>query len=84
MSPKYQEDAFDLIKKGDDTSKLERLDLDLTAANMIDSAGLNLLVALVRLMEERRGSVNAKISSVNIQRTFSFTRLDKHLTVKMV
>jgi anti-anti-sigma factor len=60
----------------------ERICLDLTAAKMIDSAGLNLLVSVLKVAKSRQASVIAKITSPHIQRTFSFTRLDKLIQVE--
>ncbi len=57
------------------------LKLDLTAAQMVDSVGLNLIVSLVRAVKARQGAVAADISSANILRTFRFTRLDKQIAV---
>lgn len=60
------------------------LKLDLTAAQMVDSVGLNLIVSLVRAVKARHGAVAATVSSSNILRTFKFTRLDKQITVSKV
>jgi anti-anti-sigma factor len=61
-----------------------RLELDLAGARMVDSAGLNLLVAIVRKARAKKATVCARISSDNVRRTFSFTRLDQYMEVKMV
>jgi len=61
----------------------ENLKLDLTAAKMVDSVGLNLIVSLYKEAHKRRAKTIAVISNPNIQRTFLFTRLDKHLQVIM-
>jgi len=65
------------------TTRWETLRLDLTAAKMVDSVGLNLIVALYKEAQKRRAKTTVVISNPNIQRTFLFTRLDKHLTVLM-
>ncbi len=62
----------------------QTLKLDLTAAQMVDSVGLNLIVSLVRAVKARQGGVAATVSSANIQRTFKFTRLDQQITVTKV
>lgn len=67
------------VKSGD----WNALQLDLTAAKMIDSVGLNLIVAIYKEAQKRQAKTIARISSPNIQRTFLFTRLDKHLQVEM-
>ena len=59
------------------------LQVDLTAAKMVDSVGLNLIVAIYKEAQKRRAKTIAVISNPNIQRTFLFTRLDKHLQVIM-
>ncbi len=48
---------------------------------MIDSVGLNLLVALVRDMKAQNRKLQAVIASPNIHRTFQFTRLDQQIQV---
>lgn len=57
------------------------LRIDLTKAQMIDSVGLNLLVAVVRTLKARNRRTQAVISNPNILRTFQFTRLDQQLEV---
>jgi len=57
----------------------EVLELDLRSAQMIDSAGLNLIVGIIRVIDQRSRKTRALISNPNIQRTFLFTRLDRHL-----
>lgn len=66
------------------TNGVNSICLDLSAAKMIDSAGLNLLVSLLKVAKSRQASVTAKISSPHIQRTFSFTRLDKLIRIERV
>ena len=58
--------------------------LDLTAAQMVDSVGLNLIVSLVRVVKARNGKVEATIRSANIYRTFLFTRLDKQIQLTKI
>ena len=60
------------------------LKLDLTAAQMVDSVGLNLIVSLVRAVKARSGNIAATVSSSNILRTFKFTRLDQQIAVSKV
>ena len=59
------------------------LKLDLTAAKMIDSVGLNLVVSLYKEAKKNNAKTIAIISNPNIQRTFLFTRLDTHIQVVM-
>jgi anti-anti-sigma factor len=65
------------------TAGWQTLKVDLTAAKMVDSVGLNLIVAIYKEAQKRRAKTIVVISNPNIQRTFLFTRLDKHLTVVM-
>ena len=69
-----------LIKNG----AWQTLKLDLTAAQMVDSVGLNLIVSVIRTVKARHGNVEAAIRSANIYRTFKFTRLDKQIIVNKV
>ena len=62
----------------------DTLKLDLTAAKMVDSVGLNLIVAIYKETQKRKAKMAVVVSNPNIQRTFLFTRLDKHLQVLMV
>lgn len=66
------------------SSDWKRLEIDLSQAKMVDSAGLNLLVAITRLAKNRAATLAVKITSLNIQRTFSFTRLDQQIEVLKV
>lgn len=59
------------------------LKLDLKAAKMIDSVGLNLVVSLYKEAKKANAKTSAVISNPNIQRTFLFTRLDTHIQVVM-
>lgn len=61
----------------------ETFKLDLRAAKMVDSVGLNLIVAIYKETQKKRAKMAVVISNPNIQRTFLFTRLDKHLQVIM-
>ncbi len=59
------------------TSTWSTLKLDLTGAKMIDSAGLNLIVSIIKATKARGGNVRATVGNPNVYRTFIFTRLDK-------
>jgi anti-anti-sigma factor len=50
--------------------------LDLTAAKMVDSSGLNLVVSWLKCVQSRGGKMQVVYASPNILRTFAFTRLD--------
>ena len=74
-------DIFGAIEGGDPWTTLQ---LDLTSAKMIDSAGLNLIVSVLKNAKQKNATVTARISSTHIQRTFAFTRLDQQIQVEMV
>ena len=52
--------------------------LDLSAATMVDSVGLNLIVTLLKRVKKAGGTMQIAYSSPNILRTLTFTRLDQH------
>lgn len=60
-----------------------RFELDLTRSKIIDSAGLNLVVAMVKAAKARGASVVARVASRTVHRTFIFTRLDQQIEVVM-
>jgi anti-anti-sigma regulatory factor len=66
------------------SSNWSLLKLDLTRSATIDSAGLNLLVSLIKLAKDRGARVGATISSPSIHRTFLFTRLDKQMEIIVI
>jgi anti-anti-sigma factor len=55
------------------------LRLDLTAAKMIDSVGLNLIVSLLKAVQKVGAKMQVAYSNQNVFRTFLFTRLDQHI-----
>jgi anti-anti-sigma factor len=55
------------------------LHLDLTAAKMVDSVGLNLVVALLKRAQKHGRRMRVTCGSANVVRTFAFTRLDQHV-----
>ena len=57
----------------------QTLKLDLTAARMVDSAGLNLVVAILRAVRRVGGRMQVAYSDTNVHRTLVFTRLDRHV-----
>ncbi len=64
--------------------KWATLELDLINTKMIDSAGLNLIVSLVKMLSGQNCKLRALLASQNIRRAFLFTRLDRHLEIVMV
>jgi anti-anti-sigma factor len=62
----------------------QTLKLDLTAAKMIDSVGLNLIVSLIRTAKSRSANVVGLISNPSVQRALVFTRLNSQMDLVMV
>lgn len=60
---------------------LEVFELDVTRAQMIDSVGLNLIVWLLKSVRERKARLRLLVSSVHVERTLQFTRLDQQAEV---
>jgi len=62
----------------------KKLHLDLTAAQMIDSTGLNFLVAVTRHVKKRGIELKISVSSPNISKSFSFIRLNRQADVVLI
>ena len=60
-----------------------RCKLDLRAAKMIDSVGLNLLVSLIKQLKIRNATIVAEITSTSVQRALLFTRLNTQMEVQL-
>ncbi len=60
------------------------LHLDISAAQMVDSTGLNFLVAVARHVKKRNVELKISVSSPNIAKSFSFIRLDRQAQVVIV
>lgn len=57
------------------------LELDLRAARMIDSVGLNLLVTVIKKTKAAGGTVRIRISQPGVQRILQFSRLHQHAEI---
>jgi len=57
------------------------LELDLRAASMVDSVGLNLLVWAWKFARDRGAETRVLLTSSDIERTFRFTRLSSYVEV---
>lgn len=57
------------------------LELDLRAAKMIDSVGLNMLVKAIREAESRGGAIRILVGSESLVRLLRFTRLDQRAEI---
>lgn len=53
--------------------------VDLKAAHMVDSVGLNLIVTWIKWVRDRGGRMRVVCAGGNVLRTFKFTRLDRHV-----
>lgn len=58
--------------------------LDLSAARLIDSVGLNLIVSVLRRVKQYGGSARIKVGHPTVRRMMAFTRIDQHAEVVMV
>lgn len=55
--------------------------LDLCAARIIDSVGLNLIVSIIRTTRPAGRSVRVVVSNRNVRRVLAFTRIDQHAEI---
>jgi anti-anti-sigma factor len=53
--------------------------LDLAATRMVDSVGLNLIIGLLKAVQQRGVKMQILCANPNVHRTFLFTRLDQHV-----
>lgn len=62
----------------------DTLVMDLRAARMVDSVGLNLLVAIIKTLGGRGRKLRLLVSSPHVKRALRFTRLDQIAAVEGV
>lgn len=55
--------------------------LDLRAARIVDSVGLNLIVSVIRGARPAGRSVRLVVANQNVRRVLAFTRIDQHAEV---
>jgi anti-anti-sigma factor len=55
----------------------DSLEADLSAARMVDSVGLNLLVTLIKTSQAHGRNMRIRSSSSHVRRALRFTRLDQ-------
>jgi anti-anti-sigma factor len=72
----------ELLTAPERVSGLKSLVLDLTGASMIDSVGLNLVVAILRATKQAGGTMSIRHNNPNVHRILLFTRLDQHLEIR--
>jgi anti-anti-sigma factor len=53
------------------------LEVDLSAAKMVDSVGLNLLVTIIKAVQARDRKIRIRTSNSHVRRALKFTRLDQ-------
>ena len=68
-----------LIEQAERCPEGATFELTFNGTRMIDSAGLNLVVSVIRAVRARKGRVRAIVHDENVHRTFRFTRLDQQL-----
>ncbi|MFO1475275.1 MAG: STAS domain-containing protein [Verrucomicrobiota bacterium] len=79
-APAVREAARPLLEPGAGAAAAWRLvRLDLAAASMVDSVGLNLIVTLFKAAQRSGAKMQLLYKDPNVHRTLLFTRLDKHL-----
>ena len=68
----------------DEGRQWRNVEVDLTEAKMVDSVGLNLIVAAFKAVQQGGGKMLLRYSNSNVHRTFEFTRLGRHLDLVKV
>jgi anti-anti-sigma factor len=53
--------------------------LELNSTRMLDSVGLNLVVAILRAAQKAGRKMQVTYTNANVLRTIQFTRLDQHI-----
>lgn len=77
-APQFAEEINDILVTQSDFQKLT---LDLNAANMIDSMGLNMLIGFAKKMQSMSKPLKVYISSPSVKRIFSFSKIDSIIEV---
>ncbi len=76
---RLREGLVPLLQNTQTTETWGRLEFDLTATKMVDSAGLNLLTGVIKTARTRGWPLRARMTSKTVHRIFLFTRLDKYV-----
>lgn len=71
----------ELSRLMDADEKWKLIVLDLRAARIVDSVGLNLIVSIIRGARPAGRSVRVVVSNQNVRRVLAFTRIDQHAEV---
>jgi anti-anti-sigma factor len=64
--------------------KWNLLQLDLSAAKMVDSVGLNVIITLLKIARKHQGQMVICYQNPNVFRTLVFTRLDQQIKLVKV
>ncbi|MBI5767723.1 MAG: STAS domain-containing protein [Verrucomicrobia bacterium] len=59
----------------------DTLEIDLRAARLVDSKGLNVIVSVIRKAGERGCRVRLVAPQTSVRRILAFTRIDRHAEV---
>ncbi len=60
------------------------IEIDLRLANMVDSVGLNAIVAIIRKAKAMGRAVRIQVASQHLYRVLVFTRLDRQAEILMM
>lgn len=60
------------------------IEIDLRAAKMVDSVGLNAIVAIIRKGKAAGRAIRIKVESQHLYRVLVFTRLDRQAAILMM
>jgi anti-anti-sigma factor len=71
----------DLLAQPEQFRSLKSLLLDVSSARMIDSVGLNLIVAILRAVKQAGAEMKIRQGDPNVQRILLFTRLDQQVEI---
>ncbi len=83
LSTNAEERASDITGLIQKHQGFQMLELDLTSAKMVDSMGLNMLLAMVNRTRQTGAKVKIVISNPLIQRVFQFARLGEIATIEL-
>lgn len=71
----------DLLSQPEKHHGMRSFVLDLSRAKMIDSVGLNLIVAILRSVKQAGGAMQIRHDNPNVHRILLFTRLDQQVEI---
>lgn len=77
LSTNAEERANQIGEALDSHREIKAVKLDMNAAKMVDSVGLNMLLGVIKTVIERGAEITFHISSPSIHRVFLMSRFDK-------